>query len=271
MVSRRRRRVQKVKSRSPRRVTQPKQYRGIILFVVFILLSIGVAREIYRMPSAKELQALKTNTVNQTSTMKARQQSAQEKYKIHQRWVSFANISPAITKATVASEDARFFSHEGLDWEEINNALHGSLRQGTFTRGASTITQQVAKNLYLSEDRSLLRKAREALLAWRIEKTLSKKEILTIYLNIAEWGNGIFGVEAAARTYFNKPASNLNLAESCILAAMLPNPHRINFKNPKLLLNKANLVLRRVESEHLASSLSISRTKADFVKLLNLK
>jgi penicillin-binding protein 1A len=143
-------------------------------------------------------------------------------------WVPLWAIAPKLQSAVVIWEDPAFFHHSGLDYSEIARAARMDLRAGSYRRGASTITQQVAKNLFLGPEKTLRRKVREAILAMRIERALSKDEILTVYLNIAEWGNGIVGAEAASRRYFDKPASDLNWAEAALLAGILPNPRLWN-------------------------------------------
>ena len=140
-------------------------------------------------------------------------------------------ISPWLQDAVVNSEDARFYLHHGVDEVELNLALQRAMDEGHLGRGASTLTQQLAKNLWLGEDRSLLRKAKEYVLAERLEK-LGKDRILELYLNVVEWGNGIYGAEAASRTWFGKPAAALSPEESAVLAAMLPAPRKRNPRKP---------------------------------------
>ncbi|MFM8551307.1 MAG: monofunctional biosynthetic peptidoglycan transglycosylase [Nitrospiraceae bacterium] len=141
-------------------------------------------------------------------------------------WVPLSRISPHLQKAVIVSEDASFFEHEGFDWGGIQEATLRNLKSGKLARGGSTITQQLAKNLYLSSDKTLLRKAHEALIARSLERHLSKKRILEIYLNVAEWGRGVYGAEAAAQHHFGKPAATLSAEEAALLAAMLPSPLR---------------------------------------------
>lgn len=141
-------------------------------------------------------------------------------------WVPLSRISPHLQRAVIAAEDASFFIHEGFDWEGIKDAAVHNLEAGELKRGGSTITQQLAKNLYLSSERSLLRKAREALITRSLEHRLTKERILELYLNVAEWGRGVYGAEAAARHHFGKSASDLTPEEAAWLAAMLPSPQR---------------------------------------------
>jgi len=141
-------------------------------------------------------------------------------------WVPLARLSPHLTRAVLAAEDAAFYRHKGFDWAGLKEALTRNFERGQLRRGGSTITQQLAKNLYLSPDKNLLRKGHEAMLAWELERALSKKRILELYLNTAEWGQGVFGAEAAARHHFGKSAEALRPDEAALLAAMLPSPRR---------------------------------------------
>jgi monofunctional biosynthetic peptidoglycan transglycosylase len=151
-------------------------------------------------------------------------------YKSHGRatWVPLWAISPKLQAAVVVWEDPRFYFHHGFDYPRIWRALSTDLRVGTYRHGGSTLTQQVAKNLFLSPEKTLQRKLREAILTWRLERVLSKDEILEIYLNIAEWGDGIAGAEVASRAYFSKSAEQLTWPEAALLAAILRNPHRFS-------------------------------------------
>lgn len=141
-------------------------------------------------------------------------------------WVPLSRISPHLQKAVIVSEDASFFQHEGFDWGGIQEATVRNIKAGKLARGGSTITQQLAKNLYLSSEKKLLRKVHEALIARSLERHLSKKRILEIYLNVAEWGQGVYGAEEAARHHFGKPAAKLTAEEAALLAAILPSPLR---------------------------------------------
>jgi len=159
-------------------------------------------------------------------------------------WMPLWAISPRLQTAVVTWEDPRFYFHRGFDYPEIWRAFLEDLRVGAYRRGGSTIPQQVAKNLFLSPERTLRRKLREAILTWRLERALSKDEILEIYLNIAEWGDGIVGAEAASRAYFGKSAEELTWPEAALLAAILPNPHRFNpFRAPQEAKRRRQLAL----------------------------
>jgi monofunctional biosynthetic peptidoglycan transglycosylase len=148
------------------------------------------------------------------------------KYSLRYTWISLSGISGHLLRAVVMAEDDKFYQHEGFDWQEIRNALDKDIRDKRFSRGASTITQQLAKNLYLSPKKSLFRKLREALIARALNRNLKKRRILELYLNIIEWGNGIFGAEAASRYYFNKSAWGLTPSEAIRMACTIPNPLR---------------------------------------------
>jgi monofunctional biosynthetic peptidoglycan transglycosylase len=147
---------------------------------------------------------------------------------ITQRWVPISQVSPLLIKAILIGEDDKFYHHEGFDYEAMEQAFEKNLKAGHFAAGASTISQQLIKNLFLSPEKSLTRKVKEAILTWRMEHTLSKRRILELYVNVAEWGDGIFGIEAASRHYFHKPASALSSMEAARLASVLPNPIRFS-------------------------------------------
>ena len=202
-------------------------------------------------------------------------------------WMPIEQISPNLHRAVLAGEDSRFFEHKGFDWKAIESAWDEAVREGekeareecesgaktrqqrkdctpseddwippmpSFGRGASTVTQQLAKNLYLSEERNFLRKGREAVYTYFLERNLSKKRILEVYLNVIEWGDGIYGAEAASRNYFRKSASNLTREEAAYLSAMIPSP--LNVFNPatnrKRVVRRQKTILRGMNSIKLA-------------------
>jgi len=189
-------------------------------------------------------------------------------------WMPIEQISPNLQRAVLAGEDSRFFQHNGFDWDAIQNAWDEAVKQGekeakeegdydpddwippmpSFKRGASTISQQLAKNLFLSEDRNFLRKGREAVYTYFLEKDLSKKRILELYLNVIEWGDGVYGAEAASRTYFKKSASDLTKDEAAFLSAMIPSPLNVfnPAKNRKRVVRRQRVILRGMNSIKLA-------------------
>ena len=164
-----------------------------------------------------------------------------------QRWVPYSRISPALKRAVLVAEDAAFWDHEGIDLEQIRESMRVNWEQGRAVRGASTITQQLAKNLYLSPSRNPLRKLREVVIARRLEAALPKARIFEIYLNVIEWGDGIWGAEAAARTYFGTPASALTAEQAALLAGGIINPRTLNPARPSArLYRRQRLILSRM-------------------------
>ena len=154
-----------------------------------------------------------------------------------------SRISPYLIKAVIIAEDDKFWKHEGFDFEAIQKAVEKDLKARKFKAGGSTISQQLAKNLYLTPSKNPLRKIKEAILTWRIERTLSKKRIIELYLNVVEWGEGIFGVEAASRYYYGKSAATLGPEEAARLAAVLPNPRKFNPRgNSRYVAKRAELI-----------------------------
>jgi monofunctional biosynthetic peptidoglycan transglycosylase len=151
---------------------------------------------------------------------------ANPRARLQHRWVPYARISDPLKRAVVAAEDAKFLDHEGFDWEAIQKALEKNERRGRVVAGGSTLSQQLAKNLFLSGERSWLRKAQEAVLTAMLEHAMDKRRILELYLNFAEWGEGVFGAEAAARHHFGVSAAQLDAAQAVWLAAILPSPRR---------------------------------------------
>ena len=148
------------------------------------------------------------------------------KAKLTHQWVPYERVSAQLKRAVVAAEDAKFVGHEGFDWEAISKAMEKNEKKGKVVSGASTISQQLAKNLFLSGERSWLRKGQEAVITWMLESTLSKRRILELYLNFAEWGEGVFGAQAAARYHFGIDAASLSAPQAAFLAAILPSPRR---------------------------------------------
>jgi monofunctional biosynthetic peptidoglycan transglycosylase len=189
---------------------------------------------------------------NPTSTafMRLREQEAEaDRLKprhIH-RWVPYARISPNLKRAVLVAEDSAFWDHEGIDGEQIRKSIEDSLTRRQAPRGASTITQQLAKNLYLSPSYDPLRKVKELIIARRLEAALSKTRILEIYLNVIEWGDRVWGAEAAARTYFGVPAATLSRQQSALLAGAIVNPRLLTPARPtRRLLRRQQIILARM-------------------------
>jgi len=167
------------------------------------------------------------------------------------QWVPYDKISTSLKRAVIASEDANFTEHDGVEWDAIRKAWEYNQRQaengGGKVRGGSTITQQLAKNLFLSGSRSYVRKGEELVLTYMIEHVMPKERILELYLNVAEWGEGVFGAEAAARHYYKTHASNLGTSQSARLAAMLPNPRYYDkHRNTRYLNSRTATLTRRM-------------------------
>jgi monofunctional biosynthetic peptidoglycan transglycosylase len=171
----------------------------------------------------------------------------QKPYRFDQRWVPYSRISPNLRRAVLAAEDSAFWQHDGVDVEQIRVAVKQALERGDVPRGASTITQQLAKNLYLSPSRDPFRKLRELVITRRLEAALTKQRIFEIYLNVVEWGDGIWGAEAASREYFGVPASALSRQQAALLAGALINPRRYNPGHPpSRLLRRQRIILARM-------------------------
>ncbi|MEF8730555.1 MAG: monofunctional biosynthetic peptidoglycan transglycosylase [Candidatus Accumulibacter meliphilus] len=168
---------------------------------------------------------------------------------LQQRWIAYGQISANLKRAIVAAEDGKFLDHEGFDWQGIQNAIETNQKKGRVVAGGSTISQQLAKNLFLSPAKTPLRKAEEAIITLMLEAVWSKQRILEVYLNVIEWGSGIFGAEAAARHYFGISASQLSAEQAARLAAMVPRPRFYDRnRNAPALLAKSDIILARMRS-----------------------
>lgn len=213
----------------------------ILLFILGGVLDIG---RYFVYPNVSDL--IETNPVP-TAFMEYRQAEWAEQNRelqINQKWVRMSQISPNVIKAVLIGEDDKFWNHDGFDVKGMEQALEKTLTKGKVA-GGSTISQQLSKNLYLSPSKNPVRKIKEAIITWRIEKTLSKRRILEIYLNVAEWGDGIFGIEAAARHYYHKSAKNLSGLEAARLAAVLPNPIKYNpTGDQKYVQNRSRIIYK---------------------------
>ena len=188
---------------------------------------------------------------SETSFMSLRLNELQQqnpKAELNYKWVPYGNISVNLKRAVVASEDDKFMSHDGFDWAGIKKAMAKNERKGKTVAGGSTITQQLAKNLFLSPSRSYFRKLEEAIIAVMIEWLWDKRRILEVYLNVVEWGNGLFGAEAAAQRYYHKSAASLTSQQAAHLAVMLPNPRKFEKTYPSYLSAHAQRVLVRMRS-----------------------
>ena len=175
-------------------------------------------------------------------------QSTNPKAKLQHKWVEYKQISNHLKRALIAAEDAKFVDHEGFDWEGIQKAYKKNMARGKIVAGGSTISQQLAKNLFLSTQRTPWRKAEETIITLMLEVIMEKRRIFEIYLNTIEWGNGIFGAEAAARHYFQINASKLSFEQSAMLAAMVPNPRYYDtHRDTPGLFHKTEIIMRTMD------------------------
>ncbi len=187
-----------------------------------------------------------------TAFMKTRLEKMQEvdpRAHLRHQWVPYARISMHLKRAIVAAEDARFLDHEGFDWDAIQKAYEKNVRKGHIVSGGSTISQQLAKNLFLSGERTWWRKGEEAVLTVMIETILTKRRILELYLNVIEWGNGVFGAEAAAQYHFGVSAAALSSEQAARLAAMVPSPrHYVPGRETTYLQRRTDIILARMNA-----------------------
>ena len=185
-----------------------------------------------------------------TAFMEAGLERLQEKKpdaELRYRWVDYDKVSMHLKRAVIAAEDSRFLEHEGFDWEGIEKAVEKNLKKGRIVAGGSTISQQLAKNLFLSASRNPFRKLQEAVITVMIESLWSKRRILEVYLNVIEWGNGVYGAEAASRRYFKSPAAGLGPDQAAHLAAMIPNPRYYEtHRSARGLLRRQGIIAARM-------------------------
>jgi len=208
--------------------------RGIVRWLPWVVVALAAAVVVPQLWFAAHIWWWRDHPVGETTFMAWRMDELHAKNPKAQRrytWVPYDRISGNLKRAMVAAEDAKFVDHEGFDWDGIQLALEKNQKKGRVVAGGSTITQQLAKNLFLSPSRSYLRKAEEAVITVMLEAMLGKRRILEIYLNVIEWGSGVFGAEEASRLYFGATAAQLSAEQAARLAAMAPNP-RFYERNP---------------------------------------
>jgi monofunctional biosynthetic peptidoglycan transglycosylase len=231
------------------------------VFLKSFLLTVVVAALVYFYSTLPDVKGLKAKNPKSTALMELRDQEYKQKgvkASRQQIWLSYGAISEHLKKAVLISEDAAFFSHGGIDVIELQEALKKDWATGSFARGGSTITMQLARNLYLSPSKNPLRKAREIVIAWQLEQALPKRRIFEIYLNIVELGRNVYGAEAAARHYFGKSATHLDVLEAATLVALLPSPRGAREGN---LTYRRNLILNRLAAVGYVSAGEFSRAK----------
>ena len=218
---------------------------------LFSFIGILVALEYLTLPN-NSLYALRKANPRRTALMRQRESeasSANRPYTIQQTWMPLSRISPRLVNAVICSEDGTFFEHSGVDWYELEQSVEKNLEKGKAVRGGSTISQQLSKNLFLSTSKNPLRKLKELIITLRMERILSKKRILELYLNIIEWGNGVYGAEAAARKYFGTSAANLSSEQAALMAAVIPMPLRVQPNSGSAYIaRRASVILQRMHA-----------------------
>lgn len=219
------------------------KFKAIIIFILLLII-IGY----FSLPG-HDIHELKKNNPKTTALMQQRIAEKDGNLKIVQKWVPLSRISRHMIHAIIVAEDGTFYEHGGVDWYEVQESFERNLEEGRAVRGASTITQQLVKNLYLSTSKNPLRKLKELIITIRMERILTKDRILEIYLNSIEWGEGVFGVEAASQKYFGKSAASLERVEAARLAAVVPSPRKHKpTENTRWLDFRTNIVLKRMEA-----------------------
>jgi monofunctional biosynthetic peptidoglycan transglycosylase len=213
-------------------------------------LGVAFAYLAYVYLSLPDVRRLAAEQPESTAFIELRRDEAHDRgrsFALRRRWLPYNRISAHLKRAVIVAEDSAFFEHEGLDYAQIRESIESGLEDGGALRGASTITQQLAKNLYLSPSRNPMRKLREVIITRRLEAALSKRRIFELYLNSIEWGDGIFGCEAAAQAYFGKSAADLDAGEAALLAGAIINPRVHNPAKPtRRLLRRQQIILRRM-------------------------
>jgi monofunctional glycosyltransferase len=217
-----------------------KKRKYFYLFIYFLFV-------FYASVPSFQIPVLEYNTFRVTSLMEQRGIENNLDYYPRQSWCSINEINPNLLKGIISMEDGKFFIHKGIDWEELNKSLAKNKRRGRSVRGGSTITMQLAKNLFLSTDKSIFRKAKEFWIALRMEKELSKRGILRNYVNAVEWGDGLFGIKMATQTYYGKEPLDINLIQCARLAAVIPSPliHEPNI-NSVYVAKRSSIILGRL-------------------------
>jgi monofunctional biosynthetic peptidoglycan transglycosylase len=224
------------------------------LFLTSILVGLFLALQILILPFGK-INALRNRNPTTTALMEERLEAARNEGKHsrkQQEWIPLKEIPRDVVSAVIVSEDGTFWSHHGFDWYELKESIEADVEKGRAARGASTISQQLVKNLYLSSSKNPLRKMKEWILTWWMEKELSKSRILELYLNVIEWGDGVYGVGAAAIFHFGKPLKTLTREEAARLAAVIPSPRRhMANSESEYVVSRSKLILERMEARGL--------------------
>lgn len=224
----------------------PRLFKGLLRWVLWVLVA-GLALQVFFALRIALMVVIDPSSTSFQRSEAWRLLQTEDRLRWRQDWVDYDTMPRHIKRAVIASEDASFVNHGGVDWSAIEQAWKRNARQPKRLRGGSTITQQLAKNVFLSGERNLLRKGQELVITLMLEQLLSKERILEIYLNHVEWGSGVFGIEAAAQHYFRKPAARLTAYESARLVVMLPAPKRFELVPQSRYLNsRAQTILARM-------------------------
>ncbi len=237
----------RIRAKEGRRKSGGRRRWVFALWMPAIGIALVAGLFLWTLPDAGSLEKTNPKSTALMEQRAAEARAAGRKADRRWTWVPLNRIAPHAVLAVVTMEDDRFWRHEGFDFVEMKEAARRNWEQKRYRRGASTITQQLAKNLYFGTEKSLWRKIREAAAAWKIERTLPKRRILEIYLNVVEWGDGIYGIEAAARHYFGKSAAELSVEEAVRLAVVLPNPRRYDPRGSSAFVeNRRDVLLSRL-------------------------
>jgi len=249
-------------ARRPRRL-------WLAALMLILLAGLGAAGAVWwTLPDVAPLARKNPETTAFIELRRASARAQKKQLRVRWTWRRLSEISPYLRHAVINAEDARFWKHDGVDWQAVRQAAEHNWEERRLARGASTITQQLAKNLYLSPSRNPLRKLRELLIAQRLEEHLSKRRLLEIYLNVAEWGDGVFGAEAAAQRWFGRSAADLSPAQAARLAVALPSPKRFapDRRSPALD-RKAERLLRAMLRDRLISRTQLERAMVEVTGL----
>jgi monofunctional glycosyltransferase len=245
--------------------------RGAAALLVAVGVSSGVVAALWvTLPDPAPLARENPRTTALIEQRRAEAKARKRAFRPRQSWIPLERVSRRFQEAVILSEDANFFGHEGIDWDAMREAAEHDLARGRFARGASTITQQLAKNLWFGTEKSLWRKAKEAVLAAKLERAASKRRILALYVNVAEWGDGVFGIEAGSRFRFGTSAQGLSTAQAVVMASLLPAPLRVDLGHPSTWLKRrARRLLDRMRAagridagEHRHASAELERILA---------
>ncbi|MBN1824853.1 MAG: monofunctional biosynthetic peptidoglycan transglycosylase [Candidatus Eisenbacteria bacterium] len=254
------RRRSSVASRSEERRSRRRVARIALVFALAAILFSPVA---YLTLPLYDVDSLRDRNPETTALMRLRAEEALDEghpFRQERHWVPLDRISVHLRNAVIVNEDATFYEHSGFDAHEIRESIRKNWKERRFARGASTISQQLVKNLYLGTEKSLRRKTVEAFTTWRLERALEKDRILEIYLNVIEWGDGVFGAEAAARRYFDVSAAGLNPRQAALLASAIPSPRRLDPARPGPYLRKqATITLERMRARGMINEETYAR------------